>query len=75
MTEKPRVFRHFCLRCGRILTKARDIERGYGPACWRIMKPQEIKPYIHETPFVISGGQTKQTLLLDFVGFSKGDGY
>jgi len=48
-------YRHFCLRCGRILTKARDILRGYGPTCWKIMKPQAIKPYIQEVLFVDNG--------------------
>jgi hypothetical protein len=68
-------YTHFCLRCGRAITKAIDIERGYGRGCWKIVKPKEIKPYVQEVPYVISGNYTRQTLLLDFMDFSKGDGY
>jgi hypothetical protein len=55
MSEKPRVFRHFCLRCGGILISPKSIARGYGPACWRIVKPQPVRPYLQEVPYVEIG--------------------
>jgi len=56
-TTDPRLvgtFRHFCERCGRIITKPRDIERGYGPACWKIVNPGPVQPYISQVPFAES---------------------
>jgi len=56
-TTDPRLvgtFYHFCERGGRIITKPRDIERGYGPACWKTVKPRPVKPYIQEVPFTES---------------------
>ena len=61
-------YRHFCLRCGRIITKARDIIRGYGPSCWKIMKPQAVKPYIQEVPFVEIGDRTHQIKIYNSLG-------
>lgn len=50
------ICRNFCRRCGGELHDPKSIARGYGPACWRIMKPKEIKPYIQEVPFTDTGG-------------------
>ena len=55
MSERPRIFRNFCAFCGGILTSKKSIERGYGPTCWKRVKPQPIKPYIQETEFVDNG--------------------
>ena len=55
MSEMPRIFRHFCAFCGGILTSKKSIKRGYGPKCWKRVKPQPVKPYIQETEFVDNG--------------------
>jgi len=50
------VHRHHCARCGRILDSPKNIVRGYGPSCWKIVRPQPIKPYVQEVPLVDTGG-------------------
>ena len=34
----------------------KNIARGYGPACWKIVRPQPIRPYIQDVPYVDTGG-------------------
>jgi hypothetical protein len=55
MSEKPRVYKNFCLRCGGILISPKSIARGYGQTCWKIMRPKPIKPYVQEVPYVEIG--------------------
>ena len=53
--QEPRIYLNFCLRCGGIIDDAKSIARGYGPHCWKIVKPKDIKPYVQEVPFIDTG--------------------
>ncbi len=55
MMQEPKIYRHHCAFCGGIITDPKSIQRGYGPSCWKKVRPQPIKPYIEETPFVDTG--------------------
>lgn len=56
MNQEPKIFRHHCNFCGGIITDPKSIRRGYGPSCWKRVRPQPIKPYIEQVPFVDTGG-------------------
>jgi hypothetical protein len=65
-----------CRVCGIILLSPKSKAKGIGRGCEKKEKAlQKEKEYIRETPFVVTGNNVQQSLILDFVDFSKGDGY
>jgi hypothetical protein len=63
-----------CRRCGMILLSAKSKRKGIGPGCEKKEnREKQVKPYIEETPFIVTGNNVQQSLILDFADFSKGD--
>jgi hypothetical protein len=62
----------FCRRCGRALWSEQGKSKGIGSSCEKKENQErKIKPYIQEVPYILSGSQTQQSLILDFINSSK----